>query len=166
MLVETRVIFFRPWHGNLILFFCNDSHLVISIIWNLMPLQNVKIKLDFANHCLYRELDKILHCFIFYDVWELFCVSTSHKTTIVRNSFSAVVYNACNITHTVEKPITVISVSSENFLLLLFKFVDFCVKILYIVIMLYWVYIPFYPEWHFLQPSQPLQSQRAGLLLT
>ena len=27
------------------------------------------------------------------------------KNTIVRNSFSAVAYTACNITHTIEKPI-------------------------------------------------------------
>ena len=37
------------------------------------------------------------------------------KNTIVRNSFSAVVYRACNLTHTIEKPIAVLSVSSENF---------------------------------------------------
>ena len=37
------------------------------------------------------------------------------KNTIVRNSFSAVVYTACNITHTIEKPIAALSVSSENF---------------------------------------------------
>ena len=37
------------------------------------------------------------------------------KNTIVRNSFSAVVYTACNITHTIEKPIAAPSVSSENF---------------------------------------------------
>ena len=36
------------------------------------------------------------------------------KNTIVRNSFSAVVYTACNITHTIEKPIAALSVSSEN----------------------------------------------------
>ena len=38
------------------------------------------------------------------------------KNTIVRNSFSAVVYTACNITHTIEKPIAALSVSSENIL--------------------------------------------------
>ena len=37
------------------------------------------------------------------------------KNTIVRNSFSAVVYTALNITHTIEKPIAALSVSSENF---------------------------------------------------
>ena len=37
------------------------------------------------------------------------------KNTIVRNSFSAVVYTACKITHTIEKPIAALSVSSENF---------------------------------------------------
>ena len=31
------------------------------------------------------------------------------------NSFSAVVYRACNITHTIEKPIAALSVSSDNF---------------------------------------------------
>ena len=35
--------------------------------------------------------------------------------TIVRNSFSAVVYTACNIMHTIEKHIAELAVSSENF---------------------------------------------------
>ena len=38
------------------------------------------------------------------------------KYTIVRNSFSAVVYTACKITHTIVKPIAALSDSSENFL--------------------------------------------------
>ena len=38
--------------------------------------------------------------------------------TVVRNPFSAIVYRACNITHTIEKPIAALSVSSENFFLL------------------------------------------------
>ena len=42
------------------------------------------------------------------------------KNTIVRNSFSALVYIACNITHTIEKPIAALSVSSENFFFPLF----------------------------------------------
>ena len=37
------------------------------------------------------------------------------KNTIVWNYFSAVVYTACNITHTIEKPIAALSVSSEKF---------------------------------------------------
>ena len=37
------------------------------------------------------------------------------KNTIVRNAFSAIVYTACNFTHTIEKPIATLSVSSENF---------------------------------------------------
>ena len=37
------------------------------------------------------------------------------KNTKVRNSFSAVVYTACNNTHTIEKPTAALSVSSENF---------------------------------------------------
>ena len=37
------------------------------------------------------------------------------KNTIVLNSFSAVVYIACNITHTIEKATAALSVSSENF---------------------------------------------------
>ena len=79
-----------------------------------------KKKLDFANICLYNELDEISCFFTFCDVWELFCVSTSKiKNTIVRNSFSAIVYTAFNITHTIEKPIAVLSVSSENFFPLL-----------------------------------------------
>ena len=36
------------------------------------------------------------------------------ENTIIRNSFSAVVYTACNITHTIEKPIAALSVSSEK----------------------------------------------------
>ena len=36
------------------------------------------------------------------------------KNAIVRNSFSAVVYTACNITHTIEKAIAALSVRSEN----------------------------------------------------
>ena len=38
-----------------------------------------------------------------------------NKNTIVRNSFSAVVYTVCNITHTIEKTIAALSVGSENF---------------------------------------------------
>ena len=41
------------------------------------------------------------------------------KKTVVRNSFSAVVYTACNITHAIEKPIAALSVSSEDFFPLL-----------------------------------------------
>ena len=37
------------------------------------------------------------------------------KNTIVQNSFFAVVYTACNITHTIEKHIAALSVSSEIF---------------------------------------------------
>ena len=77
-----------------------------------------KTNLDFANLCLYNELDEISCCFIFCDVWELSCISTRHKkikNTIVRNSFSPVVYTACNITHIIEKPIAALSVSSETF---------------------------------------------------
>ena len=42
------------------------------------------------------------------------------KNTVVRNSFSAVVYTACNITHTIEKPIAALSVSLENLFPLVF----------------------------------------------
>ena len=76
-----------------------------------------KKKLDFANLCLHNELDEISCCFIFCDVWELFLCqheTSKIKNTIVRNSFSTV-YAACNITHTIEKPIAALSVSSENF---------------------------------------------------
>ena len=45
-----------------------------------------KTNLDFANLCLYNELDEISCCFIFCDVWE----HKKIKNTIVRNSFSAV----------------------------------------------------------------------------
>ena len=74
-----------------------------------------KINFDFANLCIYRELDEISCCFIFCDVWELFChKKIKIKNITVRNSFSAVVYTACNITHTIEEPIAALSVSLEN----------------------------------------------------
>ena len=61
---------------------------VMCSIWTVPCIYGMfKIKLDFANICLFSELDEIPCCFIFCDVWELFSVSTSHKT-IVRNSFS------------------------------------------------------------------------------
>ena len=75
-----------------------------------------KLNLDFANLCLDNELDEISCCFIFFDLWELFLCqreASKIKTTIVRNSFSAVLYTACNITHTIEKPIAALSVSSD-----------------------------------------------------
>ena len=80
------------------------------------------------------------------------------KNTIVRNSFSAVVYTASNITHTIEKPIAELSVSSENFFpLVLHESAPFTVY--------YWDYIPFCTKWHFLQHNCPLQSQTTALLL-
>ena len=88
-----------------------------------------------------------------------FFVSCQHKAskiknTIVRNSFSAVhvVYTACNITHTNEKPIAALSVSSENFFpLVLHERAPLTVYV--------WDYTPFSPKRHFLQCSRPLQSQ-------
>ena len=80
------------------------------------------------------------------------------KNTIVRNSFSAVVYTACNITHTIEKPIAAPSVSSENFFPLVLH--ERASLIVY-----YCDYTPFFPKQHFLQRSRPLQSQTTALLL-
>ena len=76
-----------------------------------------KTNLDFANLCLYDELDEISCCFIFSRIGAFLCQheASKIKITIVRNSFSAVVYIACNITHTIEKPIAALSDSSENF---------------------------------------------------
>ena len=56
---------------------------------------------------------------LFHLLWRMGAFLCQHeaskiKNTIVRNFFSAVVYTACNITHTIEKPIAVLSVSSEN----------------------------------------------------
>ena len=80
------------------------------------------------------------------------------KNTIVRNSFSAVVYTACSITHTIEKPIAALSVSSENFFpLVLHERAPLTVY--------YWDYTPICPNRHFLQRSRPLQSQTTTLLL-
>ena len=83
----------------------------------------------------------------------------SKINTIVRNFFSAVVYNtACNITHTIEKPTAALSVSSEkNFPLLLHERAP--------LIVYYCDYTPFFPKRHFLQRSRPLQSQTTALLL-
>ena len=74
------------------------------------------------------------------------------KNTIVRNSFSAVVYTACNITHTIEKPFAALSVTSETFFpLFLHGRAPLTVY--------YWDYTPFCQKRHFLQSSRPLQSQ-------
>ena len=98
-----------------------------------------KTNLDFANLCLYNELDEISCCFIFCGAWDLFCVSTRHqkiKNTVVRNSFSAVVHTACDITHTIEKTIAALSVSSETFFrVILHERVPLTVY--------YWDYTPF-----------------------
>ena len=61
------------------------------------------------------------------------------KNTIIRNSFSAVVYTTCNITHTIEKPIAALSVSSENFFALVLH--ERAPLTVY-----YWDYIPFLPK--------------------
>ena len=153
------------WQENFIIScsICNNSHLVIYILFENVCLYGMfKTNLDFANLCLYNELDEISYCFIFCDEWQLFfCVSTRHqkiKNTIVRNSFSAVVYTACNIRHTIEKLIAVLSVSSENILpLLLHERAP--------LTMYYWDYTPFCSKRHFLQHSRPLQSQMTALLL-
>ena len=99
---------------------------------------------------------------LFHLLWRMGSFLYQHETskiknTIVRNSFSAVVYTACNITHTVEKNIAALSVSSENFLLLLHERAPLTVN--------YWDYSPFCPKRHFLQRSRPLQSQTTALLL-
>ena len=122
-----------------------------------------KTNLDFANLRLYNELDEISRCFVFCDVWKLFCVSTRYqklKNTIhsPKHSFSAVVYTACNITHTIDKPIVALSISSENlFPLLLHKRAPLTVY--------YQDYTPFCSKRHFLQRSRPLQTQTTALLL-
>ena len=77
---------------------------------------------------------------------------------MVRNSFSPVVYTACNITHIIEKPIAALSVRSENFFPLVLH--ERAPLIVY-----YWDYTPFCPKRHFLQRNRPLQSQTTALLL-
>ena len=120
-----------------------------------------KTNLDFANLCLYNELDEISCCFIFCDVWELFLCqheASTIKNTIVRNSFSAVAYTACNITHTIEKHIAAFFVSSENFFpLVLHERAPLTVY--------YLDYTTFCPKRHFLLRSRLLQSQTTALLL-
>ena len=80
------------------------------------------------------------------------------KNTIVRNYFSAVAYTACNITHTIEKNIAALSVSSEKkFPLVLHERAP--------LIVYYCDYTPFFRKRHFLQRSRPVQSQTTALLL-
>ena len=120
-----------------------------------------KTNLDFANLCLYNELDGISCCFIFCEYGSFFFCqheASKLKNTIVRNSFSVVVYTACNITHTIEKPIAALSVSSENFFPLVLH--ERSPLIVY-----YCDYTPFFPKRHFLQLIRPLQSQTTALLL-
>ena len=88
---------------------------------------------------------------LFHLLWRMRALLCQHeaskiKNTIVRNSFSSVVYTACNITHTVEKPFAALSVSSENFFPLLVH--ERAPLTVY-----YWDYTPFCPKRHFLQPS-------------
>ena len=68
------------WHGNFIksCSISNESHLVI-LFETVCPYGMFKTNLDFANLCLYNELDEISFCFILCDVWELCCVSTRHQ---------------------------------------------------------------------------------------
>ena len=100
---------------------------------------------------------------LFHLLWRMGAFLCQHeaskiKNTIVRNSFSAVVYTACNIAHTIEKPIAAPSVSSENLFSVgfIWKSTIYCV--------LLWLY-PLFPKRHFLQRSRPLQSQTTALLL-
>ena len=63
---------------------------------------------------------------LFHLLWRMGAFLCQHETskiknTTVRNSFSAVVYTACNIIHTIKKPVAALSVSSENFFLLLLR---------------------------------------------
>ena len=76
-----------------------------------------------------------------------------HKNTMVRNTFSAVVYTTCNITQTIEKAIAAHSVSSEN------SFRCFYMN------EHHWLYTSEFQELHFLGRSRPFQSQTAWLLL-
>ena len=79
--------------------FRNDWRLVILLCESLCLYGTFKIKLYVAKLCLNRGLDETSCCFIFCDVWEVFCVSTSHNNTMVRNAFSAVVYTHAHYAH-------------------------------------------------------------------
>ena len=104
------------------------------------------------------------------------------KNTIVRNYFSAVVYTAFNITHTIEKPIAALSVSSECFFPLVLNeraplivcycdYTPFFPKRHFVDVKpqhnqpTNCDYTPFFPKRHFLQRSRPLKSQTTALLL-
>ena len=74
-----------------------------------------KTNLDFANLCLYNEME--WNIILFHLLWHIGAFLCQHeaskiKNTIVRNSFSAVVNTDWNITHTIEKHIAALSVNS------------------------------------------------------
>ena len=101
---------------------------------------------------------------LFHLLWRMGAFLCQHeaskiKNTIVRKSFAAVVYTACNITPTIEKPIAALSVSSKFFFPLVLH--ERASLIVY-----YCDYTPFFPKRHFLQRSRPLQSQTTLLLHT
>ena len=123
-----------------------------------------KTNLEFANLCLYNELDEILCCFIFCDVWELFCVSTRHqKLKKKKNNSSPKFFFCCSIyslQHYAHHRKTHCCAFCQLRKLLSVGFtrkstID-CVPL-----RLY----PLCPKRHFLQRSRPLQSQTTALLL-
>ena len=125
------------WHGN---FIKQTSTLqTFAFIMNWMKYHVVSSFVTYGSFLCQHEASQI-------------------KNTIVRNSFFAVVYTACNITHTIEKPIATLSVSSENFFpLVLHERAPLTVY--------YWDYTAFCPKRHFIQRSRHLQSQTTALLL-
>ena len=54
------------------------------------------------------------HFFFFFDVWELFCVSSRHQKYNSPKLFFCCSITAYNTTHTIEKPIAALSVSSDK----------------------------------------------------
>ena len=107
------------WHGNLIksCSIRNDSHLVIYYLKTYAStecLKQTSTLQTFAFIMNWMEYH-IVSSFVTYGSFLCQHEASKIKNTIVRNSFSAVVYTACNITHTIEKPIAAPSVSSENF---------------------------------------------------
>ena len=95
------------WHGNFIksCSIHNDSHLVIYIIWKNMPPRNVwnKPRLCKPLPLLWTGWNIMFHL-----LWRMGAFLCQHEASKINT--------ACNITHTIEKPIAALSVSSENFL--------------------------------------------------
>ena len=114
---------------------------------------------DFANLCLYNELDEISRCFIFGDVWELFFVSARDIKNKKYNSpklfFCCSIYSLQHYAHHRKTHGCAFRQLRRSFsVALIWKSTIDCV-----LLRLY----HFCSKRHFLQRSRPLQSQTTAL---